>query len=118
MNTIAIIAGIVGILVGGGLVFVVWNLFLGKTYKKTLADAEKAGEVHEPKEPSPISVTESGMIVVLHPTTKQFVSVSIMALQLSRLSYRGLLWETSIWARAGQSLNTPHSPISVTESGI
>ncbi len=45
MNPSVIIAAIVGILVGGGIVFAVWNLFLGKTYKKTLEEAEKAGEI-------------------------------------------------------------------------
>ena len=40
-----LIAAIIGILVGGALVFVVWNLFLGKTYKNALADADKAGNV-------------------------------------------------------------------------
>ncbi len=45
MNPLVIIAAVVGLLVGGGVVFAVWNLFLGKTYKNTLAEAEKAGEV-------------------------------------------------------------------------
>ena len=40
-----LIAAIIGLLVGGALVFVVWNLFLGKTYKNALADADKAGNV-------------------------------------------------------------------------
>ena len=39
------IGAIIGILIGGALVFVVWNLFLGKTYKRTLAEADKAGNV-------------------------------------------------------------------------
>ena len=45
MNPITIIAACAGLLLGGGLVFVVMNLFLGKTYKKTLAEAEKAAEI-------------------------------------------------------------------------
>lgn len=43
--TIILIAAIIGLLVGGVLVFVVWNLFLGKTYKNTVAEADKAGNV-------------------------------------------------------------------------
>ena len=45
MNASIIIAAIAGLLVGGGIVFAIWNLFLGKTYKNTIAEAEKAGEV-------------------------------------------------------------------------
>ena len=40
-----LIGAIIGVLIGGALVFVVWNLFLGKTYKRTLAEADKAGNV-------------------------------------------------------------------------
>ena len=40
-----LIGTIIGILIGGAVVFVVWNLFLGKTYKNTLAEANKAGDV-------------------------------------------------------------------------
>jgi len=40
-----LIAAIIGLLVGGIAVFVVWNLFLGKTYKNTVAEADKAGSV-------------------------------------------------------------------------
>lgn len=40
-----LIAAIIGLLVGGILVFVVWNLFLGKTYKNAVAEADKAGNV-------------------------------------------------------------------------
>lgn len=43
--TSIIIAAVVGILVGGAVIFAVWNMVLGKTYKNTLAAAEKAGEV-------------------------------------------------------------------------
>ena len=42
---IILIAAIIGLLVGGVLVFVVWNLFLGKTYKNAVAEADKAGNV-------------------------------------------------------------------------
>ena len=38
----------------------------------------------------PMLVTEFGITVVLQPETKVLVSVSIMALQLPRLSYFGL----------------------------
>ena len=40
-----LIGAIIGVLIGGALVFVVWNLFLGKTYKRILAEADKAGNV-------------------------------------------------------------------------
>ena len=40
-----LIGAIIGVLIGGALVFVVWNLFLGKTYKRALAEADKAGNV-------------------------------------------------------------------------
>lgn len=40
-----LIGAVIGILIGGALVFVVWNLFLGKTYKNALAEADKAGNV-------------------------------------------------------------------------
>ena len=40
-----LIGAIIGPLIGGALVVVVWNLFLGKTYKRTLAEADKAGNV-------------------------------------------------------------------------
>ena len=40
-----LIGAIIGVLIGGALVFVVWNLFLGKTYKRTIAEADKAGNV-------------------------------------------------------------------------
>ena len=40
-----LIGAIIGVLIGGALVFVVWNLFLGKTYKRTLSEADKAGNV-------------------------------------------------------------------------
>ena len=40
-----LIGAVIGILIGGAVVFVVWNLFLGKTYKNALAEANKAGDV-------------------------------------------------------------------------
>ena len=46
---IILISAIIGLLIGGGLVFVVWNFFLGKTYKNVVAEADKAGEVLKEK---------------------------------------------------------------------
>ena len=44
-----LIAALIGLLVGGALVFVVWNFFLGKTYKNAVAEADKAGDVLKEK---------------------------------------------------------------------
>ena len=43
--TLIVIAGVGGLLVGGAVVFAVWNWVLGKTYKNTLDEANKAGNV-------------------------------------------------------------------------
>ena len=43
--TSIILAAIIGFVIGGGIVFAIWNTFLGKTFKKTLAEAEKEGEL-------------------------------------------------------------------------
>ena len=40
-----ILAAIIGFVLGGVIVFAIWNTFLGKTYKRALADAEKEGEL-------------------------------------------------------------------------
>jgi ribonuclease Y len=40
-----ILAAIIGFVIGGGIVFAIWNKFLGKSYKKTLAEAQKEGEL-------------------------------------------------------------------------
>lgn len=39
------IAALVGLIVGGVVVFFVWNTFLGKTYKNAIKEADKAGDV-------------------------------------------------------------------------
>ena len=40
-----ILAAIIGFVLGGAIVFAIWNKFLGKTLKKTLAEAEKESEL-------------------------------------------------------------------------
>ncbi len=45
MTTWIIIAAIGGILIGGVIVFAVWNLFLGRTYKNELVKAGKEGDM-------------------------------------------------------------------------
>ena len=52
--------------------------------------------------PSPILVMLLGMIVFWQPLINVFVFVSIIALQLSRLSYIGLPFSTKIDIKAGQ----------------
>jgi hypothetical protein len=42
MDSIMIAVAIGGILVGGVLVFAVWNFLLGRSYKNEMAKAEKA----------------------------------------------------------------------------
>ena len=54
---------------------------------------------------SPIFVTLLGTVVVLHPDIKVLVDVSIIALQLSRESYTGLLLSTTNVLRFGQLEN-------------
>jgi hypothetical protein len=67
---------------------------------------------------SPMVVTPSGIRVVdLHPAISLLVAVSIIALQLFRLSYTLLELSTSIEAREEQASKTP-TPIWVTEFGI
>ena len=62
-------------------------------------------------------VTPLGITVVLQPCVSVFVAVSIIALQLLRLSYFILLLSTAIEVRLEQSENAP-SPILVTLLGI
>ena len=66
---------------------------------------------------SPISVTELGIIVFLHPLINLFVAVSIMALQFSRESYTELPLSTFILVKP---LQLPNAllPIEVTELGM
>ena len=64
----------------------------------------------------PIFVTELGIIVVLLPHIKLLVSVSIIALQLSRESYFGFPLSTTIEFRLVQLKAC--SPIKVTELGM
>ena len=47
-----------------------------------------------PKALLPMKVTELGMVVFLQPTTKLFIDVSIIALQLLRESYVSLFLST------------------------
>lgn len=53
----------------------------------------------------------------MHPDIKVLDDVSIIALQLSRESYTGLLLSTTIVLRFGQ-LEKGHSPIVVNPSGM
>ena len=66
------------------------------------------------KAPSSISVTESGMTVFLHPAIKVLLSVSMMALQLSRESYFSLLYDTTMLVRPVQPEKS-EPPITVTD---
>ena len=67
--------------------------------------------------PSPMLVTLEGITVFLQPTIKAFDAVSIIALQLSRLSYFVLPEATIIDVRPLQYPNA-HSPMLVTLEGI
>ena len=49
MDFAVIIAALVGIIVGGAVVLTVWTLFLKKTYKNALAEAETAGNMLKEK---------------------------------------------------------------------
>ena len=75
----------------------------------------------KPVQPSnaqlPIEVTEFGIVVFLHPAIRRFVSVSIIALQLSLESYLAFPFDTIIDAKPSHLANAS-SPISVTELGI
>ena len=63
---------------------------------------------------SPTVVTSFGMTVFLHPAIKVFEAVSMMALQLFRLSYTVLFVSTVRLSRPAQPLNAP-APLLVTE---
>ena len=65
------------------------------------------------KEETQITVTELGITVFLHPAISLPVAVSIIALQLSRLSYLGFSSSTTILARL-EHLPNGLSPISLT----
>ena len=65
----------------------------------------------------PIEVTLLGIMELLHPLTNVFVSVSIMALQFSLLSYTLLPSSTDIVSKALQ-LEKAEFPIEVTLLGI
>ena len=52
--------------------------------------------------PSPIEVTELGMVVFLQPATRELVKVSIIALQPCLLSYTGFPSSTVIKIRLEQ----------------
>ena len=77
----------------------------------------EVSESQPAKASSPISVTLSGMIVCEQPCINVLVVVSIIALQLSRLSYLGLPSATMILFNALQPTKAL-SPISVTFAGI
>ena len=66
---------------------------------------------------SPIFVTVFGMLVFLIPQINVFVDVSIIALQLFRLSNMGLLSATVIDMRSGQLEKLP-PPMYLTSCGI
>ena len=66
---------------------------------------------------SPIVVTPSGIIVVEHPWTSRFVAVRIIALQLLRESYIGLLSFTIIEDNEEQLINAAY-PMDATLSEI
>ena len=67
--------------------------------------------------PSPIHITLSGIVVLLHPTISSLISFFIIALQLSLLSYTVLPSSTSILTRPLQLPNA-HFPTLVTPFGI
>lgn len=64
-----------------------------------------------------MEVTDAGIMVFLHAVNKVLSLVRIRALQLSLLSYTGLLASTVIEVRPPQPENAP-SPIEVTELGM
>ena len=65
----------------------------------------------------PMDVTPAGIFVFLQPCIRVFVSFSIMALQLSLLSYTVLPASTTMLVNPLQLLNT-ESPMDVTPAGI
>ena len=70
--------------------------------------------LHSWNAPSPIEVTELGIIVFLHPLINVFVAVLIMALQFSRESYTELPLSTFMLVKPLQLPNAPWR-IEVTE---
>ena len=66
---------------------------------------------------SPILVTEFGIVVFLHPAINLLVFVSIIALQLSLLSYFVFPFSTVIEVRSGQ-FSKALFPILATELGM
>ena len=66
---------------------------------------------------SPMDVTPAGIFVFLQPCIRVFVSFSIMALQLSLLSYTVLPASTTMLFNPLQSLNAS-DPMDVTPAGI
>jgi hypothetical protein len=66
---------------------------------------------------SPITVTDEGMVVFLHPLISVLLSVCIMALQSSLESKTLLSLETEMLVRFSQTAKA-HSPIFVTDGGI
>ena len=69
------------------------------------------------KAPDPMDVTETGIIVFLHPLINVFDAVSIMALQPLRESYFVFPLSTVMEARLEQSQKASF-PMDVTPSGM
>ena len=67
--------------------------------------------------PSPMLVTELGMVVDWHPAIRVLEAVSIIALQFSRESYIVLPLSTTMEVREEQYMNALFSML-VTELGI
>ena len=65
----------------------------------------------------PIAVTEFGIIVFMQPAIRVLLSVSIIALQLSRESYFVLLLSITIDDKSRQKENI-YLPIEFTELGM
>ena len=65
----------------------------------------------------PMLVIEFGIMVFLHPAIKVLVCVSIIALQLLRLSYFVFPEATTIFVKPSQFLNAEEAML-VTEFGI
>ena len=73
--------------------------------------------LHCSNAPSPIHVTDSGITVLANPCIRQFVLVSMMALQLFRESYTLFSSATTMLVSALHPSNA-QSPIILTDSGM
>ena len=72
---------------------------------------------HPQKAPTPIVVTELGILVFIQPVINSLSAVLIIALQLFLESYTGLLLSTFITAKLEQLIKASQSS-EVTEYGI